>query len=434
MNDRLPSSDPQHAVIGFLSDPASYGLGSTAIERVETHCSIVFLAGDRAYKLKRAIRYASLDYTSEALRKRACESELRLNRRTAPEIYLEVRSIALAPDGKLAFGGPGVTVDHVVVMRRFAQSDLFDHLTETGRITPESMRSLGETIAHFHASADITPGFGGSAAIRDVIADNDRELALVASALDGASVRTLAALASTALGRVSDLLDRRRAAGRVRQCHGDLRLANICLYRGQPTLFDGIEFSDEIGCIDVLYDLAFLLMDLHLNGRGDLANMVFNAYLDHARETDGLRALPLFLSLRAATRSYALAGGAQRRADRQQADRLMASARRHIAAAIDFLARDPPILIMLGGGSDEARLQAAITFASVVKPAPGARIVHLGSSGEAIWREVFAVLTAGCSVLIDGPFTANDERNVASILPPAIKSFQFWLGPPHTAC
>ena len=112
-------------------------------------------------------------------------------------------------------------------------------------------------------------------------------------------------------------LDQRRADGSVRRCHGDLRLANICLYNGHPTPFDCIEFSEQISCIDVLYDLAFLLMDLQVRGRGDLANAVFNAYLDHAHETKGLQALPLFLSLRAATRSYAMAGAAGRRTGRE---------------------------------------------------------------------------------------------------------------------
>ena len=182
------------------------------------------------------------------------------------------------------------------------------------------------------------------------------------------------------------LLDRRRNAGRVRRCHGDLRLANICLYAGQPTLFDCIEFSDEIGCIDVLYDLAFLLMDLHLHGRGDLGNAVFNAYLDLAPETEGLRALPLFLALRAATRSYALAGSARRRTDPQEAARLLAFARRHIDAGIEFLAPQHPLLIVLGGDRERARAELAPSLASLAHPAPGARILHLDPSGESIWR------------------------------------------------
>ena len=138
---------------------------------------------------------------------------------------------------------------------------------------------------------------------------------------------------------LAGLLDGRRTEGKVRRCHGDLRLANICLYSGRPTLFDCIEFSDEIGCIDVLYDLAFLLMDLHLRDLPDFANMVLKAYLKRMPETDGLRAMPLFLSLRAATRGYALAGRATRQGDAREAARLLAFAHRHIEAGIAYLTR-----------------------------------------------------------------------------------------------
>lgn len=284
------ASDDQDAVIKFLSDPASYG-GHGEVERIDTHCSIVFLTADHAYKLKRAIRYASLDYTTRKLRQTACETEIVLNRRTAPELYVGVRSINRGPSGVLTFVGEGPALDHVVVMRRFAQSDLFDRMAQMGTLTSELMHALGDAVARLHLVADKTPQHGGAEAIRRVIAANDRELAKVAGELDGAAVGTLSSHARTALDGLATLLDRRRNAGRVRRCHGDLRLANICLYAGQPTLFDCIEFSDEIGCIDVLYDLAFLLMDLHLHERGDLGNAVFNAYLDLAPETDGLRAL-----------------------------------------------------------------------------------------------------------------------------------------------
>lgn len=429
MTDLPPAADPQNAVIDFLARPTSYGLRDGEVEQIETHCSIVFLAADRAYKLKRAIRYASLDYTTEELRRRACESELLLNRRTAPEIYLGVRSIDRDANGALGFDGPGPALDHVVVMRRFAQSALFDHLVETGKLTPDLMQALGQSIARFHAAAEATSVFGGSDAARCVIADNNRELALVASTLDGAAVGILGNRARTALDDVAALLDQRREDGSVRRCHGDLRLANICLYNDRPTLFDCIEFSEEIGCIDVLYDLAFLLMDLHLCGRGDLGNVVFNAYLDHAHETDGLRAMPLFLSLRAATRSYALAGGAHRRANPRQAAHLQALAQRHIDAAIGFLAPHRPMLVMLGGGDDRQRTETAVMLAALISPAPGARVLHLGSSGEATWREAFEVLAAGCSVLLEGLFAENAEQNAIAALPLPVQLFSFWLGP-----
>ena len=417
--------DLQKAVIDFLSRPASYGLRDGNVQRIETHCSIVFLAADRAYKLKRAIRYASLDYTTDALRMKACEAELLLNRRTAPEIYLRVCSINRDAYGALAFDGPGLALDHVVVMHRFAQSDLFDHLADTGKLTPALMQALGESIARFHAAAETTSAFGGSGAIRRVIADNEYELALVAPALDGASVRNLSSLTNAAVDGVATLLDRRRAKGRVRRCHGDIRLANICLYEGQPTLFDCIEFSEEIGCIDVLYDLAFLLMDLDLRGRRDLGNVVFNAYLDHAGETDGLRAMPLFLSLRAATRSYALAGGAHRRSDPGQAAHLLASARRHVDAAIGFLAPHHPMLVLLGGSDDCQRAETAAKLAAVVPPAPGARVLHLGSSGDAAWQRALSLLETGCSVVLEGIFA----ENAGDAPPSGVKLVAFRLGP-----
>ena len=428
------TSDGQDAVIKFLSDPASYGAHGD-IERIDTHCSIVFLTEDHAYKLKRAIRYASLDYTTAELRQTACETEIVLNRRTAPQLYVGVRSINRGPSGGLAFGGEGPALDHVVVMRRFAESGLFDRMAQMGTLTPELMHALGEAVARLHLIADKTPQHGGAEAIRRVITDNDRELAKVAAELDSAAVGTLSSRARTALDALTTLLDKRRNAGKVRRCHGDLRLANICLYEGQPTLFDCIEFSDEIGCIDVLYDLTFLLMDLQLHGRGDLGNAIFNAYLDLAPESDGLRALPLFLALRAATRSYALAGSAGRRTDPQEAAGLLAFARRHIDAGIKFLAPRHPVLIVLGGDRERGRTELAPSLASLAHPAPGARILRLDAPGETTWPLASTTLAAGCSVLVEGALTkATDQTEaveLASCL--GVSLLRFWVGtlPPN---
>jgi aminoglycoside phosphotransferase family enzyme len=431
----VTAADSQSDVIAFLSDPARYGLGDGGVgdggvEQIETHCSIVFLTGDRAYKLKRAIRYSSLDYTTLESRRAACEAELLLNRRTAPKLYLGVRSINRDAAGRLAFDGPGPAVDFVVVMRRFPRSDLFDRMEETGRLTPDLMHALGEALARFHQAAEPTPDFGGSEAIRRVIENNDRELGRVAPALNGAAVGDLSSHARTALDRVADLLDQRRAAGKVRQCHGDLRLANICLWAGRPTPFDCIEFSEEIGCIDVLYDMAFLLMDLHVRGRGDLGNAVFNAWLDVMPETDGLRALPLFLALRAATRGYALAGGAARQTDPRQAARRLTLARHHIQAGVDFLVPRQPLLVAMGGDAGTGRSDLAARLAAVIRPVPGARILRLGPSIDGVCRDAGAVLEAGCSVVIEGAFAEATQRQAVADLATrlGIRSFGFFLG------
>jgi len=426
-----PAADDQAVVIEFLSAPASYGVAS-AVQRVDTHCSIVFLVGDRAYKLKRAIRYASLDYTTRELRQAACAAELWLNRRSAPDLYLGVRSVTHDRNGGLTFDGSGPALDHVVVMRRFAQSDLFDRMALAGRLTPALMRALGEAVADLHGIAERTPQYGGAEAIGRVITDNERELATVATELDGAAVSTLGRRARAWLGRLAAVLDARRDEGMVRRCHGDLRLANICLYHDRPTLFDCIEFSDEIGCIDVLYDLTFLLMDLLVSGHSDFANAVFNAYLDRAPETAGLQVLPLFLALRAATRSYALAGGAARRTDPEDAAHLLAFAHRHIDAGIEFLAPSTPALIVLGGAEQRARADLAAAVGGIVAPAPGARILHLYPPSDPWqWQSASATLSAGCSVLVDASFAdcADQVKAIEVAADREVSLLGFWIGP-----
>ena len=421
------AEDAQQGVIAFLADPASYGLAGGAVERIDTHCSIVFLAGACAYKLKRAIRYAALDYTTRARRQAACAAELALNRRTAPDLYLGVRSVTRTADGAFAFDGAGPAVDHVVVMRRFGQDDLFDNMADRGLLTPGLMQALGAEVARLHRAAALTPRLGGADAIRRVVAANDRELACVAAALDGVAMSALHDRSLAAVAALAPLLEARRAGGKVRRCHGDLRLANICLFAGRPTLFDCIEFSDEIGCIDVLYDLAFLLMELALRGRNDLGNATFNAYLDRAPETEGLRALPLFLALRAATRAYALAGSAARQPGPRQAQRQAAAARRHIAAAFRFLDPPAPVFIALGGGTDAARQGLAAPLAALAVPAPGARRLQ---SDAPSWSAADSILAAGCAVLVEGAFGASGAWRAATALAARHPHLLLWLGSP----
>ncbi|NHN79752.1 phosphotransferase [Azotobacter chroococcum] len=309
------SDQEQEEVIAFLSRAASYGTPDGRVERIDTHGSLVFLHGARAYKLKRAVAYAALDYRRLDSREQACRAELRLNRRTAPDLYLAVRSINRGPDGALRFDGAGPVLDWVVVMRRFPQAALFDNLAVAGQLTDALIDRLGAEIARFHAGAELTPQFGGPQALRLVIEENHRELCRYPELLDPAAVNALHRAALAALEAQAAELDRRRRAGRVRRCHGDLRLANVCLLDGRPTPFDGIEFSDRLSCIDVLHDLAFLLLDLQHHGLDALATRLLHSYLAHAGEPEDCRPLPLFLALRAATRSFTLACSARRQRD-----------------------------------------------------------------------------------------------------------------------
>lgn len=337
------AAEAQHETIAFLSQGASYGLPQTPVERVETHWSIVFLVGGRAYKLKRGVAWSLLDYRTVERRERACRAELALNRRTAPDLYLAVRPICRAGDGTLRLGADGPAVDWVVVMRRFDQADLLDRRADGQRLAPETMRVLAAEIAAFHQAAEVTPRFGGAAAIGAAIERWHREYAEVAAVLEMQPSAAFHAAVSQALATAAPLLERRREQGKVRRCHGDLRLANICLLKGRPTLFDAVEFSDELSCIDVLYDLAFLLMDLDQRGLTPFAAIVRDRYLALTGDEDADSVLPLFLSLRSAQRAQMLASSALRRPDADAARRVADEARAHLAAAVGALRAVPAI-------------------------------------------------------------------------------------------
>jgi aminoglycoside phosphotransferase family enzyme/predicted kinase len=374
------ADDPQAGTIAFLSDSATYGIALGTVERHDTHGAIVFLAGDRAYKLKRAVKFPYMDFSTLERRRRFCEAEVALNRRTAPELYLGTEPIVRRPSGELGLGGAGEPVDWIVIMRRFDQSALFDDMARRGRLDVATVLELAGEIARFHAGAEPAPEFGGCAGLRAVATGNALSLrAGCDGALDRADIEPLVEATTRAIDRVCDLADRRRAAGKVRRCHGDLHLRNICLVEGRPTLFDCIEFDDAIACIDVIYDLAFLLMDLWHRGLGPHANAVFNRYLDLADEADALEALPLFLSLRAAVRAHVGAAALVRQPAGTREAALSAmreETRRYLAEARRFLAPSPPVMLAVGGLSGTGKSTLAYGLAPGVGAPPGARVLR----------------------------------------------------------
>src|SRR5215207_7297211 len=246
--------EDQSEAIAFLNEVMGLGL---LVETVSTHISIVFLGGERALKLKRAVRFPYLDFSTAERRLAACQAELLLNRRTAPTLYLGVRRITRETDGRLALDGAGRLVDAVVEMRRFAQDNLFDNMAQRGSLTPALMTDLARQIAAFHHDAVVNFDHGGAAGVAAVLKSNDQALRTT-SLVPDAAAEAFANAFQRAFERHADLLEARRRAGKVRRCHGDLILRNICLLDGRPTLFDCIEFDDALATIDVLYDVAFL--------------------------------------------------------------------------------------------------------------------------------------------------------------------------------
>jgi aminoglycoside phosphotransferase family enzyme/predicted kinase len=439
-------SEPDQApVIAFLADPASHG--GAAVQRIDTHASVVFLAGDRAFKLKRAVRYSYLDYSTPALREQACRAELALNRRTAPELYEEVCPVTRTPDGRLSLGGTGAAVDWVVVMRRFSQETLFDRMAERNQLTHQLMFDLAEQIARFHGAAEIDEEGGGSAGMAATTTSDARNLrAAVPATLDPPEVEALIAATQAVLARLAPLLEARRRAGKVRHCHGDLHLRNICLVAGRPTLFDCVEFSRLISNIDVLYDLAFLLMDLHIRELDALGNAVFNRYLDLRDESNGLAALPLFLSVRAAVRAHVSAAAA-RQQDRDAQARTREDARRYLLQAGKLLQPRWPRLIAIGGLSGTGKSTVAYGLAPQVGAVPGARVLrsdvirkrlfdaaltdrlpaaaYRAEVGVRVFQrlreEAAAALAAGHSVIADAIYARAAEREAIAGVAQAAK-------------
>jgi aminoglycoside phosphotransferase family enzyme len=296
-------TEDQGAALAFLATPAAHG-GQAPVGRIDTHGSIVFLAGERVLKVKRAVRYPYLDYGTLERRRWACEREVALNRRSAPELYLGVSAVTREADGTLALDGTGTPVEWVVAMRRKPDADLLDRRAAARGLDDALLVRAADEVARLHAGAEVVAAAalhgGGSAGLRWVIADNARGLAEYAGLFPPDAGAALEAAAGAALTRCAALLDRRLAEGRVRRCHGDLHLGNLCLWRGRVTLFDALEFDDRLACIDVLYDLAFLLMELDLKLARRAANLVLNRYLrrcgglERPGELAALAALPLF--------------------------------------------------------------------------------------------------------------------------------------------
>lgn len=420
----------------FLSRPASYGEPSVAVERLETHASLIFLVGARAFKMKRAVVFSYLDYSTLALRKRYCEAELERGRRLAPKLYRRLHAVTRERDGRLRLDGVGDRVEWLLEMRRFDQEALFDRLAAADRLTPVLMRELADEIADFHAAAEVAHDRGGSPAVCALIQDIEDNLRRAANALDADAARALKDAQMSAFKGLAPLLDHRRAVGKVRRCHGDLHLRNICLLEGKPALFDPIEFSDDLATIDVLYDLAFLLMDLHHRGHDELGNRLLNRYLDRSEDQGGLAALPLFLSLRAGIRAHVAAAAASGQSHPEEAAVLARESRAYLALAVELLSRRVPRLVAIGGLSGTGKTSLAHALAPALGPVPGARIVRsdvlrkrsFGGSPEtrlpeaayepAVSERVYLMLSGetaetlagGYAVLADAVFLHPDER------------------------
>ena len=444
-------------MLGWLARPSTYD-GAPPVEQIDTHSASVFLAGQEAYKLKRAVKYDYLDFSTPELRRAACEGEWRLNSRFAPGIYLRVSAITRNANGELAFDGEGDAVDWVVVMRRFPQGALLDRLAARGDLDATWMPGLAEAVARLHEGAAVRRDHGGAASMRWVVDGNARAFAEEAGTLDADVCAAVTQACTAALAEHAGRLDDRRDAGYVRECHGDLHLRNVVRLDGVPTPFDGIEFNEELSCIDVMYDLAFLVMDLIHRRLPVHANVVFSHYVMVRGDLDGLPVTPFFLACRAAIRAKTTATAARLQRDAGKRDALHSLAGQYLQMTLRLLAPAPPVLVAIGGRSGSGKSTVAARLAPSLGVAPGAlvlrsdvlrKVLHgvrpqdrLGDDAysPAASARVYAALrdraaTAlahGSAVVVDAVWARHDERQaIAGIAGDAgVPFIGLWLDAP----
>ena len=409
-----------------------YHLKEGADEVIETSCATVVLKGAKAYKIKKSVDYGFLDFTSAEKRRAALLRELRYNQRMAADIYLGVEDIA---------------GESVLVMRRFdTQGVMGEQSTNDPDWTPDLdlMHALGETIARFHAGSEICRDRLHDNNIKYVVDSNRRNIEVFRKQLGEAAVDAYDAAIYAHYATVEADVLKRFDDGHVRHCHGDLHLGNILVENAKPVLFDCIEFNDHLSQIDVLYDLAFLLMDLWVRGHGDAANRVLNVWLEQAARLEddasgvyaGLKLLPLYMSMRAGVRCHVNAnyGG--------EGNYAMDKARMYLEAAHRFLDLAPATLTAIGGLSGSGKSTRARQLAPSTGRAPGAVVLRSDEIRKRLWAcpeyealpkdaytpdenrrvygEMFALasraLGAGQAVSLDATFREADWRSQAEDL------------------
>ncbi|MEM9781804.1 MAG: AAA family ATPase [Pseudomonadota bacterium] len=413
----------QREVVEFLSSPSTHG---GPVERVNTHISRLFMAGGYAWKLKRAVKTPYADFSTLALRERFCRREIAVNA-AARDLYLGVAPVTRGPGG-LSIGGDGEPLEWLVQMRRFDRSHELDRLADQRRLSRPMIERLALQIARLHRAAPEAPSAGGRVAVLATI----RAIAAAFDSVDAgpAFATKVAAWRSAAEIRAachSALLDQRRRLGQVKRCHGDLHLGNIVMLGETPVPFDAIEFDEGIATVDVMYDLAFTVMDLCARDCRGEASLLLSGYLGIAGGYAALPLMPLFVSMRAAIRSMVAATKGEG-----------AKAEARLDAALTALEGRPvPRLIAVGGisGTGKSTLSAAIaprlgplaggvvirsdlSRKRIAGVDPGTRLPQ-SAYGVRMDRLVIrcmmlaarTVLRAGQPVVLDATFLGEDMRN-----------------------
>ena len=416
---------------------------SLGAELIETHLSYVLLAGAQAWKIKKALDLGFADFRTLAQRRFYCEEELRLNRRTAPQLYLQVLPLTGAPQQPV-LGGGGPAIDWVLHMRAFAQDGLWDRLAARGALGAAQIDALVEPLCALHEAAAVARGdsaYGTPQHVRAPMSDNLQVLgSLCRDGEHHATLQQLRDWEAQAFAALQGVFAQRRSAGRVRECHGDLHLGNVTQLDGRPVLFDCLEFSADLRWSDVCSDLAFMAMDLRAHGLPALSHRFVNAYVERSGDADGLRVLRYYSVHRALVRAKVAALRAQQLADAGDAARR--SLHHYLQVALQGSRRPTPLLMLTHGFSGSGKTAAtqglleacgAIRFRADVERkrlfgldalqrSDAARQAQLysGPASRATHAQLFEraalALQAGYPVILDATFLAREPRLQARAL------------------
>ena len=294
----------QRRLISALCDPHRFPHPVSRVEHLETHISHVLLAGTFAYKIKKPVSFDFLDFSDLDARRRYCEEELRLNQRTTRQLYLEVVPISGSEEEPI-FGGAGAPIEYALKMRRFSQNALFSQMLERGELTGAHVEGLAAIIAKFHRKSAPAPASGAFASPQLIEQQSRQNLDQLAQLLPDRTeeLEELRRHAERTQPNFMPIFNERKSQGFVREAHGDLHLDNITFFNGEIALFDCVEFSAELRWIDVMSDVAFVMMDLCARGRDDFAFRLLNAYLEHTGDYNGVAVLRHYLVYRALVRA-----------------------------------------------------------------------------------------------------------------------------------
>jgi aminoglycoside phosphotransferase family enzyme/predicted kinase len=413
---------------------------------IETHISFVLLAGERAWKIKKAVDLGFLDFSTLCQREFFCREELRLNRRTAPGLYLDVMPLTGTP-AQPRIGGGGAAIDWVLCMRAFAQDGLWDRMANDGRLLPRHIDAGVEALHALHggaATADADAAWGQPAQVRAPLRDSlDALHALCPAPRERAQLDALARWEDLAFGGLQAVFSERCRLGRVRECHGDLHLGNIAQFEGRTTLFDALEFSAALRWTDVFSDLAFLAMDLHAHAAPRLAHRLVNAYVERSGDHAGMPVLRYYQVHRALVRAKVAAlRDAQRAALGPPHGEAGRGLRRYLEAAMDFTHRRAPVLMYTHGfsGSGKTTLtQALLESCGALRIRADVErkrlfgLDALARSDAALKPQLYGegatqatqaqlhalatrVLQSGYSVILDATFLARGQREAVRAL------------------